>query len=98
MTNYKGNFVINKSFSRLNKNEKIPISYYRQSLTHLFAERFLNIRWTFHLDDYKKHLTLNRTGTVIPNSIFYNTTKAVENSDLIGLSSRNRAHILEAKG
>lgn len=94
-----GHLVLQDKFDNLNQSEKVTISYYLgQALTKLYAERYFEVKWLLHVDDYAGQIQFSTKGTVLPKFTVGRCTKVAKRPDLIGISKRNTVHIFEAKG
>lgn len=94
-----GNLILHDRFFKLNQSEKVTISYYfGQGLTKLYAEKFLGIKWLFHVDDYEDLINIETNGIAISKIIIGETNHNARKPDLIGIKKHNISHIFEAKG
>ncbi|NBA85537.1 hypothetical protein GVN16_07185 [Emticicia sp. CRIBPO] len=95
----RGNLILQNRFNKLNQSEKTTISYYfGQGLTKLYSEKFLKIKWLFHVDDYIDLIQFTNKGLSTSKITVGKTKKIANRPDLIGLERKNISHIFEAKG
>ncbi len=94
-----GNLVMQDRFYNLNQSEMATVSYYfGQGLTKLYSERYFDIKWLFHVDDYVNQIQFHSNGIANSKIIVGNTKKNAKRPDLIGLEGASNSHIFEAKG
>jgi hypothetical protein len=94
----QGNLAMTQDFNDLESAEASTVSYYLgQSLTALFAERYLSCKWLFHVSKPGKS-TINRHTKPMPLKRPIPNEHGIGNTpDLIGVAGTGQYHVLEAK-